>query len=160
MLYWTDEHRLQAEEARDLHELLQVALSVVEAHPYSPPLVVVCGPMSTGGFGCIEKNLRAFDISVRVLRESGYNVFNLHSFQDAIKSIVSHNPTTGVYARDILEVFCAGVYRSGKIMTAYFLPGSESSVGARWEKEFLPTCNIVIEEYPESLWQKCLEKIS
>ncbi len=159
MLYWTDEHRKLANDAKSLHELLQVALGVIGEHPQEPPLVVVCGPMSTGGFGCIEKNLQAFDLSVQILRESGYNVFNLHSFQSAIKSIVSHDPENGTYARDILEVFCAGVYRSGKIATAYFLPGSEGSVGARWEMRFLPTCSIALEEYPKSLWLECLERM-
>jgi hypothetical protein len=157
MLYWTNEHRLQAEGARDLHELLQVALGVATAHPYEPPLVMVCGPMTTGGFGCLEKNMRAFEISVQLLREAGFNVFNIHAFQPALKSIVSHDPATGVYARDILEVFCAGIYRSGRIWTAYFLPGSENSVRARWEREFLPTCGTDVKEYPEYLWEKCLE---
>ena len=159
MLYWNDDHRKRASEARNLNDLLLVALDVIDYHPQDK-LVVVCGPMSTGGFNCIERNLRAFEISVQVLRESGHNVFNLHSFQSALKSIVSHNPTSGIYAHEILEIFCAGVYRSGKIVTAYFLPGSERSVGAQWERGFLPTYGIEVQEYPESLWLKCLERIS
>ncbi len=153
--YWDEEDKKSLETAETLHDLLNTALCVLKKMPQ--PIVEVCGPMSTGGAGDLTANLKRFKNAVDVLFESGVTVFDQIPFQDAMMRITSHDAAVN-YNTDLLDIFYNGIFSSGHIKKAYFLPEWQSSKGARWEREFLQALPIEIVEYPEDLFSKVLER--
>lgn len=154
--HWTSAHQAAAAAATSLDDLVVVARDILAVQAAEQELAIVLGPMTTGGLGSAERNFRAFRAAVAALRATGHNIFDIADFHDYIQPLSTHNPDAGTYDTAILETFCDGVYGSGHIAAAYFLPGWESSVGARWERDRMPTYGIAVREYPADLWATCL----
>jgi hypothetical protein len=107
---------------------------------------VVCGPISTGGTGSVEANVKLIaDVMVFLTETKGVKFFNHLFYEKHIKVLKekweSYNEG---YCMPILDQFYAALYQSGYIKTAYFLPNWETSHGATREREFLPKCRISI----------------
>ena len=152
---WTPELIDRAERAETLYQLANVGIDVLARHSWMPILEVVCGPISTGGFDDIRKNLRAFELAVSALSETERNVFDLYPFQVHIKRILkgAHDPKRGIYPMAVLEIFCRRLYEAGFIRCATFLPGSDRSTGCRWEWNYFDKANCPILTYPQKLWE-------
>ena len=136
--YYTERDLLAIEQAEDFHELAKVALGVLERKPC--PAVMVCGPISTGGFGMAQ---------------------NERVFERAIEELVDHELACDLegrpdYCHDILNVLYTQIFLSGWVRGGLFLPGWESSTGATWERQFLQECGLLVEEYPRHLYQKVI----
>lgn len=125
----TAEDAAALESAVSFEELRDVALRVIARMPQ--PVSGVCGPITTGGAGSMEKNLERFEEAIRRLQESGQRVFNQLPFEAPMQRIKSYPYYKS--GNHLLETFYLPIFESGLIRQLYFLPGWESSFGATWE---------------------------
>lgn len=129
-------------------ELAEIAISsLVRMKQDHTEIVQICGPMSTGGCGDFQKNMERFSRCVEVAQSHGIAVFDQVLFQHAVIRICAWKEGEP-YPMDLLEVFYGKVLSSGHITKGLFLSDWQSSVGARWEWNFLSACGIPVEEYP------------
>lgn len=106
------------------------------------PVVRVCGPLTTGGFG-YEENARRLNFATAELKRRGYSFFDWEPSEVHIKDM---NLPHAV----VMEKFHKPILASGYIKTAFFLPKWEESKGATRERDFArENTQMVIEEFPE-----------
>jgi hypothetical protein len=112
-------------------------------------IVQICGPISTGGLKSKQANIHRFKRAIEVSQEKGLFTFDQFHLFEAIDRIcqTGYKEVTGYYT-DILEILYSGIFRSGYISKALFLPGWQDSVGATWERRALKYLGIPVEEYP------------
>lgn len=145
----TEEEFQTLESVDNFHALADLAIQTLarmkESHP---EIIQICGPMSTGGLGDLQKNMERFFRAVDVAQRRGAAVFNQGLFQGAMIRICAWEKGQP-YPTDLLEIFYKKVFLSGYISKGLFLPDWESSVGAKWEREILSSSGIAVEEYPQ-----------
>ena len=146
--YWTQIEKDALHDIENFEQLVEVAYTILRRMP--KPVVMVCGPMSTGGEGTLEKNMTKFAKAVAALEGSGLTVFNQIPFQDAMVKLCALVPEKE-YCDDILERFYRKIFENGFIDSARFLSDWSSSRGASWEHELLSALGIEILDYPEHL---------
>jgi hypothetical protein len=132
--YWEEKHFDALEKATTYKELFLVAESVLKTMP--APIAQVCGPISTGGAGSVEKNLERFRVTIAALESQGIEVFNQMPFEIPMQKI--KEVREGMYKKYdnlLLEDFYLPIFESGLVECLHFLPDWESSVGTRWEHE-------------------------
>lgn len=135
--------------ASSFEQLADIALEyLIRVRSSHSEIILICGPMSTGGCGDFQKNMDRFNRSIEVALSRGVMVFNQVLFQEVMIRICDWKEGEP-YPMDILEIFYARVLSSGHITKALFLRGWESSLGARWEREFVLALGIPAEEYPD-----------
>jgi hypothetical protein len=147
-------HSLTPEEVAASHiaanfdELAEIAIgSLVRMSESHTEIVQICGPMTTGGYGDFQKNMGRFNRCVEVAQRHGLAVFDQVLFQHAMVRICGWKEGEP-YPMALLEVFYGNVFSSGFISKGLFLPDWGSSVGCRWEWDFLQRQGIPVEEYP------------
>jgi len=118
-------------------DLLHIAFAIIERMP--PGIHMVSGPISTGGVGTIEGNRRVFEGVIDMLiLEKRFNVFSQMPFEDKIVELYlqwhADNPKEK-YCTPILTDLYEPIFTSGRVKVLHFIPGWESSTGARWEHE-------------------------
>ena len=120
--------RLQAEGAiwRDLGD---VAIALARRMPQ--PLGQVCGPISSGGCGSIEENLKRFEHVIYQLTMQGKNMFNQVPFEQPMRRLMKDRNAP----YQLLNGFYLPLFQSGLIRTMYFLHDWQTSHGARWEHD-------------------------
>ncbi len=132
-------------------DLAEIAIKILrELDKSGKPIVQICGPISTGGLGSLEKNLTRFEKAIKTATKNGLQVFNQAPFEDTIRRISTKYPKTNGYCMPILDVFYKKVFESGYIKTALFLPDWQGSKGATWERELVTSLGIEVKEYPEA----------
>lgn len=146
--HYEQEDFARLETATSFEELVDIALTILrriknEGHE----VVQICGPMSTGGLGNIEDNFAFFRAAIEIARDKGLVVFDQTHFQHAMERLSKHL-VNDEYNMDILEIFYRKVFESGLISKALFLPLWETSKGSCWERNFLSSQLIVVEDYP------------
>ena len=87
--YWTKEDCKMLDNAVSYKQLLKIALRVLARMPRS--CAQVCGPISTGGAGSVEKNLKRFDEVIEKLQKDGIDVFNQVPFEIPMQKIKTLN---------------------------------------------------------------------
>lgn len=113
-----------------LETLATQALERLRALPQ--PVVRVCGPLTSGGYG-YEENLRRFRIAEHKLKAEGNIVFDFfdgHDDEERIKEAGIDWPT-------VMEYYHKPLLASGYIREAYFMPRWRESNGANWEYAYL-----------------------
>ncbi len=146
--YWTDKEIKSLDSAPTFYELGDIALTILQRmKKVGKPIVQICGPMSTGGRGNLEENMKFFGQTVQIATNKGLTVFNQMPFQDAMIRIAKWKPGDA-YAEDILEIFYRKIFESGLLDEVLFLPDWQSSRGARWERDIAVKLNIPIKEFP------------
>lgn len=138
--FWTTEIKSASDNAKDFNELSQIGIEVLKALPKGT--IVVCGPVSTGGLGSIEKNLKLLNDTVHQFIENGESVFDQTPFEDVIKSLRQELQDTD--GTKTLEQFYLPLFESGYISETRFLPDWESSIGATWEHNIAKKLGIKI----------------
>ncbi len=133
--------------AESFEELLEIALAVLGRMP--KPIVQVCGPITTGGRGSAEENIKFFRAAAKLLLQKGHNVFGQMIFHDSMIRIMENKYSGDAYCMPILDIFYKGVFTSGHVSEAIFLPDWQSSKGACWERDAVLEHNIVIRDFPE-----------
>lgn len=119
-----------------------VPLALAELSKFPAGAEVVCGPISTGGRGSIEKNFSVFNATIAALIKDGRPIFSQVPYEERIFFFrtrwQNEDPSrTGKYYMPILEEFYAPLIRTGRIRRGWFIPGWKSSFGADWERKEL-----------------------
>lgn len=130
--YWEREHFDRLETSLTYKELFVVAKDVLQRMP--PPVAQVCGPISTGGAGSVEKNLKRFEEAIAILQQQSIEIFNQVPFEIPMQQIKSAREFDS-YDDTLLNDFYLLIFESKLVHKLYFLPDWESSVGAKWEHE-------------------------
>ncbi len=139
--YWTQQDKLSLFSASTFSDLAIIALNVLAKMP--KPISEVCGPISTGGLGSIEKNIEFFDAVIGLLMKRGLTVFDQMPFQEHIFRIVQ-NRWGSRQNNQLLNEFYLPIFQSGLVDQLYFMPGWETSEGATWEHEQAQSLGIEI----------------
>lgn len=127
----------------DPQKLEKLAKETIDELKKMPqPVVRVCGPLTTGGFG-YEENARRLTAATAELKRRGYSVFDWEPSEIHIKDM-------NVPHAVVMEKFHKPVLASGYIKTAFFLPKWEESKGTTQERSFVKeSTHMTIEEFPE-----------
>jgi hypothetical protein len=135
--HYKDDHRITSEDLFDAQSFENLAhIALAELQSLGDNVSIVCGPITTGGRGSIKENVRVFGACISKLSETGV-LFNQVPYEGSIarlREVWEKEGNTG-YCMPILETFYAALFASGHITKAYFIPGWESSFGARWEHD-------------------------
>lgn len=146
--YYTKEHLQRITECKDYEDMVAVALEILRDIP--KPLAQVCGPVSTGGKGSIEKNLQRLENAMLKLVAQGINIFDQASFEEPMQKIRQENNKDSDESNlELLERFYKPIFESGLITTLYFLPDWQSSFGATWERKQAEQLGIKIIDLPD-----------
>jgi hypothetical protein len=139
--HWTEVEEKALEDAGSMGDLAEIALVILERMAKKKkPIVEICGPMSTGGFGNIKDNMELFEAMIDSATEHDLTVFNQVVFQDAMVRLLPKH-SEHHYAWDILDIFYRRIFDSGLISEFLFSPNWYTSRGACWELlESLKVC--------------------
>lgn len=129
--YWTPADQEKLELARTYADLYLVAEGILKR--MHQPVGQICGPISTGGSGSRAENLARLESVIIGLQEHGLELFDQIPFQVQMEKIGTQN--TKADELELLESFYLPMFENKLVQTLYFLPGWESSYGARWEYE-------------------------
>lgn len=121
----------QIDKARTFEDLLQVAMDVLRRFPGKAAMV--CGPITTGGYGDINKNLLLFKETIKRLQNDGVLIFSQMPFEKKMQEIKEIDHCKG--GLHLLESFYQPIFESEFVDTLIFLPNWKSSLGARWEHD-------------------------
>jgi len=143
--YWTNDDIEKLDHATTYEAMRTVAEGLLRRIP--PPVVQVCGPISTGGLGSVEKNLAAMERAVRFLQARGHHVFCQTPFETPIQRLHLKQAQSG-YPVDLLSNFYEPLFKAGLIHEFHFLPGWKDSYGARWEMDQALHLNIKVVRFP------------
>lgn len=112
---------------------------------------MLSGPMTTGGKGSIEENLKAYRKAIVFLESKGLVVFNQLNAEAAFRrhwvAWKAANPEKD-YCWPILDEFYEPVFRSGKVKAIHFMPDWQSSKGAVRERELAEKIPLEIFDLP------------
>lgn len=128
--YWKPADTAALETANSFAELSEIALRVLKRMP--KPVGQVCGPISSGGLGSIPANLKRFDETIERLIRDGNSIFDQVPFEDCLFRLKGKDQGLSSKNR-LLTEFYLPLFESGLVDTFYFIPGWESSQGAKWE---------------------------
>jgi len=139
--------RQECAEAQNFEELADIA--VREMHKFEAA-EVVCGPVSTGGLGTLEKNLQAFIAVIHMLQKEGRPIFSQEPYEERIAELRvqwrAEDPARAeAYCMPILDILYTRIFDAGRVRKGWFIPGWESSFGARWEHAKFKKLGVEIE---------------
>lgn len=143
----TEKHFVDIKTASDHYQLFCVARDVLELLPN--PIGMVCGPISTGGLGSVEANIQRFNEAIDSLLTLKISIFNQIAFEPKLAEL--HQPDETGYDWRILNDFYEPIFQTGKIKTKFFIPGWQSSTGARWEREQASVLKIQVVDLDHNL---------
>lgn len=116
--------------AQSYRELIPIGMRVMNRIPGD--VVMVCGPISTGGAGSMTENMKIFRKAIERVVEMGESVFSQLPFEDSMQNIKGKLlPESDGLA--LLELFYRPLFESGVLKRLYFMPGWKGSFGASWE---------------------------
>jgi len=117
---------------------------------------IVCGPITSGGLGSVEKNLAVFNSAIQGLIIQGRPVFNQMPYEDALFRLqAEHERRHGRHPEDksynpvVLEEFYLPLFQTRGFSRAWFLPHWRTSKGATWERNTLGGLGVCIVELSE-----------
>lgn len=132
----------------DVSSLAKRALRAMSEH--ADNITIVCGPISSGGLGSLEENLKRFARVVERATLEGYVVFSFIPLERVITRLSPSHNGEGDYDMSILDVMYREIYDSGLISVALFIPGWNTSKGATWERGYLGRVDgLTIEDVPK-----------
>ncbi len=118
-------------------DLAQLALSELES--MGGCAEIVCGPISTGGFGNSVANLLIFNHAIEVLKAAARPMWSQIPYEAGLADLEygwRQKYPNESYCHPILTEFYDPVFSSGHIARAWFLEGARgwrTSNGASWE---------------------------
>ncbi len=148
--YWREEDKKALHAARSYGELFEVARCVMERMPR--PRGQMCGPISTGGAGSIEANLKRFEIAYEHALKHGVEIFDQTPFERHIHRIQENSDEANTYSMGILEEFYLPIFENRLVDKLFFLPDWQTSRGASWEHEQVKRLGLEIVYLPEDMF--------
>ena len=134
MKYWSENLLDYVFSANSYKELGGIALDFVESMPR--PVEQVLGPITSGGYGSIKKNLYVLESAIRELMDRGRIIFNQLPFESPLMRIRAENLSYGRETQDdLLNQFYLPIFKSGLITKVHFIYGWRSSYDSIWEHE-------------------------
>ena len=127
--YWKRKDKADLLKAKTFVRLQKIAMRVIRRMPQ--PVGEVCGPITSGGYGDKNKNIRAFKAAIKKLIVQGNNIFNQMPFEDSMERILRTPVFKG--GDQLLAEFYLPIFKSGLIKTLYFMDNWKTSFGARYE---------------------------
>jgi hypothetical protein len=147
--YWSERETKALETVSSFEGAADLAVSILSRmNETGREIIQLCGPMSTGGLGNLAANMARFSFAIERAIENGLLVFNQIPFQQVIIRLCNFKDGQPHYNWEILEIFYRRVFESGHVHRALFLPGWESSTGAKWERDLVSRLGITAEDYP------------
>ena len=147
--YFNEEHQKRSDIAKTYGGLAPIALDILGSMPN--PIGQVCGPLTSGGKGSIEANLKVFDQTIRKLQGNGKIIFNQLPFEKTLEKLWTNDARAYEEKNmDLLENFYAPIFESGKVKTSYFIYDWKNSFGATWEHKKVTSLGLNIEYLPEN----------
>lgn len=145
---WTESDIPIINSASNFKELAAHTLKVIKR--LETPAIMVSGPISTGGKGSRDENLKVYAKAIEYLRNKNLLVFNQIIVEDLILSHLKKWQAEGNtgYCMPILEEFYLPLFKSGMVSRLMFMPGWQSSFGAKWERNIAKSLSIEIEDFP------------
>lgn len=141
--------------ARSFSELADFAVELCRKNGHTQ---IVCGPITSGGLGNIRDNFEAFAASVWKMSDylnTAYMptqpLLNQLDFEPELWALLKRwrkdNPSSE--GNPILEEFYEVIFSQVEFTLAHFLPGSDTSFGAQWERaRFLRQQRLVRDIHP------------
>lgn len=133
-----------------------VALALGELEKFEDKAEIVCGPITTGGRGSVEKNLEVFNRAIAGLIRQGRPVFNQMPYETALFRLrAKHDEKSGrdpndkTYNDVVLKQFYLPLFQTERFSRAWFLPDWRSSQGARWERQTLSSLYVLMSDLSE-----------
>jgi hypothetical protein len=127
--YWKPEDFEDVKSANSLADILGISLRILGRMPN--PVVMVAGPISTGGRGSIQENLKVLEAEIKKVRASGKTVFNQLPFEGKFSELALKSGM--IYFSPVLEEVYRPIFNSGRLSKIYFIKNWETSTGAKWE---------------------------
>ena len=132
----------QCEQADTYSELVGLAKAELNKFPEGCRIEMVCGPISTGGYGNVVDNLRVFNATVNGQLRRGQPVFNQIPYEGQLSFFyqrwLKEDPArASQYCMAILNQFYLPLFATRMIKVARFIPRWQSSFGSRWEWKML-----------------------
>ena len=118
-------------------------------------LGLVCGPITTGGFGVRSMNMAAFSDTIDLhIRLGMCRMFDQRPYEGPINRLHQKwQKEHAGYCYPIIDVVYRRIIHSGYISHAFFIPGWKTSVGACREREYLKIQGAYINDLPDQ-WLK------
>ncbi|MBI4992006.1 MAG: DUF4406 domain-containing protein [Candidatus Harrisonbacteria bacterium] len=129
--YWLNQDIADVQAVNTFEELADLALRIIRRMPQ--PVAQVCGPITSGGLGSVEKNLERFQKTIDLLRDRGESIFNQMLFEQPMFRIKATPYYQG--GDQLLHKFYLPIFESGLVKILYFMSDWQSSYGAKWEHE-------------------------
>lgn len=119
---------------------------------------IVCGPISTGGWGDATVNLLVFNDAIEVLKHAGRPMWSQIPYEAGLAKLEHRwkiETNDDGYCHPILTEFYQPLFDASPrlIRRAWFIDGErgwETSVGAKWEHEKMLARGIDIEYFKHS----------
>lgn len=136
--YFTKRDKTALCKAKTFEELAVIALRVLKRmhrkeqksrHPRN--IGMVSGPISTGGLGSPDANIKALEKTIRRLEQQGHCIFSQLPFEDPMWRIIKTPYHQG--GSHLLTKFYRPIFKSGFIVVVHFMPNWHTSFGATWE---------------------------
>ena len=144
------------ERADTYKDLSIIAMDIL--YNMQKPVLIVCGPISTGGKGNVQANLEVFHKTIQKLTDMDKNIFNQMPFEKHLGRLQAKSEGSKEEKNQaLLDGFYKPLYKSGCIKKFYFIHGWESSQGARWERDMAKELGIEVEDLPESFLYQSTE---
>ncbi|MEK7192152.1 MAG: hypothetical protein AAB646_01390 [Patescibacteria group bacterium] len=128
--YWRKKDQEDVKKAKTYSQLVKIAFRILKRMPQ--PIGQVCGPITSGGFGSLKKNLKVFQSVIDRLQKEGKTIFDQLPFENALHRLYrsSGHKDPG---KQLLEEFYFPIFVSGLVKHLYFMPNWATSNGATWE---------------------------
>ncbi len=131
LIFWKERHKRLLEKAKSFSDVGRVAFAVQRSMP--APISQVCGPISTGGYNIIARNMEMLREAIAHVARSEV-VFNQLPMEQSMFRIraqlgESYNPF------ELLNEVYLPMFEQPKLRRLYFVKGWRSSQGSRWEHE-------------------------
>ena len=131
--YWTKEDWENLEKISSFLDMQVIAKKVLDRIPR--PVAGVCGPISeTGGLHSVEANLNVFNNTIIQLQKTGLRIFDQMPFENKMQELKAKMNRED-FLRELNDDFYMPIFKSKIVSTFYFIPGWETSNGAKFEHE-------------------------
>jgi hypothetical protein len=131
--YWTKEDWEDLEKVSNFLDMQVIAKRVLDRIP--KPVAGVCGPIAeTGGLHSVEANLNVFNNAIIQLQKTGLRIFDQMPFEDKMQELKAKMNLED-FLRELNDDFYMPIFKSKIVSTFYFIPGWETSNGAKFEHE-------------------------